>query len=512
MVYTVNYPGVGALKVVDGSDVAGFACKNNGYDNLINLNTFTNCYCCFGCSPGSSSGLDVNIVCFGKSSESVVSFHANSTGYSPSWLGTYDLKQSQKPSGWSTPVTSTTPEGVSIISSRSANFGPFGTITNLVLTNTNDFVDVRDLNIEVLADLIFNYEPPEPADDDPYSGAGDSTPGGGGGDFDDTSTDVDFPPLPNISVADAGFLTIFTPTLAQMQSLGNYMWTGAFDPTNFKKIVANPLDVFIGLSILPISVPSSTSKNIILGGIDTGIVMNVANQQFIDVDFGTLTIKTGTGDSYLDYSPYTKASIFLPYIGWRDLDIDEIMKKTLHLKYRVDIVTGGCVAFLKCGGSVLYEWSGQCSINIPLTSIDWSSTYSAVISAVGHITGTVAGVATSAGSGNPLGIAGSVIEGASALAGDVMSAKPQYPKSGSLGGPSGVIGHQQAYICLTRPRLQKPRYQSKYMGYPSFVTKKISDLVGTGFNAFSDIKLQGIGLLDSELSELESILKGGVYL
>ena len=432
---------------------------------------------------------------------------------SQEWDNTYDLINGPTPSGSGPGNSSTTPNniqyrywGVQQASSSPEYIESADNVTNYYPNNwtTSDW--------DAVADLIFGYVPPELPDDDPYSDIGDSTPGGGGGDFDDTTTDVDFPPLPPVSVSDAGFVTLFTPTLQQIRQLASYMWSGAFDPSSFKKIVANPMDVFIGLSILPIAIPHNATKNIVLGGIDTGVSMNLAAEQFVDVDFGTLTIKSGTGDSYLDYSPYTKASIFLPYIGWRDIDIDEIMKKTLHLKYRVDIVTGGCVAFLKCGGSVLYEWSGQCSINIPLTSIDWSTTYQSAISAVGHIAGAVSGVMTGAASANPMGIAGSVIEGASSLAGDVMSAKPQYPRSGALGGPSGVLGHQQAYIALTRPRLQKPKYQSKYMGYPSFVTKKVSDLVGTGFNAFSDIKLSGLGLLDDEMHELEQILKGGVYL
>lgn len=425
---------------------------------------------------------------------------------------------------WGNWSTHTTPEGYTIHDIGTAhnyvNTDPYTSSVNV----SNAYYPTWGTDRYNLIDAYYNWTP---EDDDPYAGVGDNDVEGGGGDFDDTSIDIDFPPTPTISVADAGFVSLLTPTLAQIQALSSYMWSTAFDETQIKKLFANPMDVFIGMSILPITIPSSNTKTISIAGINTGLAMNLADSQFVNVDFGTLTIKTGTGGSYLDYSPYTKASIFLPYIGWRDIDIDEIMNKTLHLRYCVDIVSGGCVAWLKCGGSVLYEWTGQCAINIPLTSIDFTSTASAAISAVGHLGSAIGGMISGGASGamsgadfGPAGIVagaiggsiGSAINGVAGLAQDALSAKPTFPKSGSLGGPAGVMGHQQAYICLHRPAMAKPKYQSKYMGYPSFITRKVSDLVGTGFNAFSDVRLQGLGLLDTEIAELTALLKGGVYL
>ena len=109
-------------------------------------------------------------------------------------------------------------------------------------------------------------------------------------------------------------------------------------------------------------------------------------------------------------------------------------------------------------------------------------------------------------------MAGAVGNGLSGLASDVMSSKPQFPKSGSLGGASGVMGCQQAYVCLVRPRMARPARQSNFMGYPSYITYKISDLSNTGFTAFSDIRLKDMGLTREEMTELDSILKGGCFL
>lgn len=362
--------------------------------------------------------------------------------------------------------------------------------------------------------MLVTLEPVVP--DDPYEGIPDSDVDGGGGDFDDSSIPIDFPSLPAISVADGGFVTIYTPTLAQIKDVNNYLWQ-VYDPDpsiTLPRILGSIMDIFIGLSILPITIPSTNTKQVLLGGHATGLNLPVADSQFIDVSFGTLEIKTGTGGSYLDYSPYTKAQIFLPYIGFRDISIDDIMGKTLELRYRVDIVSGACLALLKCGTSVLYQWTGNCAINIPLTGVDYTNTYRSALSAVGHIGQVVAGVAGTVATGGAaapigLGVAGNGLAG---LASDALSAKPEYPRSGSLGGPAGVMGHQMAYICLTRPNVIKPKNQQGFVGYPCFITYTISDLEGQGFTQFSDVILDGVELTREEVEELARILKGGVYL
>ena len=57
--------------------------------------------------------------------------------------------------------------------------------------------------------------------DDPYDDGGDSGGGGGGGSFDDDSDDIDFPPLPDISATDTGFISLYVPSAAQLNDLAN---------------------------------------------------------------------------------------------------------------------------------------------------------------------------------------------------------------------------------------------------------------------------------------------------
>ena len=92
----------------------------------------------------------------------------------------------------------------------------------------------------------------------------------------------------------------------------------------------------------------------------------------------------------------------------------------------------------------------------------------------------------------------------------VNSMKPSVEKSGSMGGMGGMLGVQTPYLILTRPRQARPARQNTFTGYPSFITMKLSDC--SGYTEIESIHLEKISATEQELSEIESLLKGGVIL
>lgn len=338
-----------------------------------------------------------------------------------------------------------------------------------------------------------NNDPYKPGGDTGNDGTGGT---GGTGDFDGTSDPVDFPNLPNLSAVDTGFITLFNPSASQLKSLANYMWSGLFDLDTFKKIFADPMDCILGLSIVPVNVPSGSSDTVKVGNISTGVSMTKATSQYVSVDCGTLNVNEFWG-AYLDYSPYTKAEIYLPYVGTHPLDIDDIMNKPVHVKYHIDILSGACIAFVKCGDSVLYSFIGQCSSSIPITGNDWTN----VINGVINIAGAVGSMVMTGGMSAPMAI-GQIASTA------VNSSKPSVEKSGSLSGTGGMLGVQTPYMILTRPRQALPAQQNTYTGYPSFITRTLSSV--SGYTEVDRIHLENVPGTESELSEIETLLKTGV--
>ena len=338
---------------------------------------------------------------------------------------------------------------------------------------------------------------------DPYSPGGDtgdddSEGEGGTGDFDGTTDPIDFPDLPTVSAVDTKFITIFNPSKAQLTSLAEYMWSPLFDVDTLKKLWADPMDCILGLTMVPFSVPNGGTGTVAIGNISTGISMTKAGSQYVAINCGSINVKEFWG-GYLDYDPYTKFQIYLPYVGIKPLLADEIMGKSIHVKYHCDILTGACNCFVKCGGSVLYSFNGQCSTQIPISGNDWRNTISAAI----NIAGQAAGMYVTGGATAPMAIS-SIAQSA------VNGLKQTVEKSGSLSGTGGMLAIQKPYLIATRPKQAVPKNQNKFTGYPAFITRTLSSC--SGYTEVYSCHLENIPCTSDELNEIENLLKSGVIL
>lgn len=344
------------------------------------------------------------------------------------------------------------------------------------------------------------YDEDPAGDDDPYASGGNSGEGGGTGTFSGTSDNIEFPSLPTLSAVSTGFITLFNPSIAEMQNLATYMWSDVFDIGLYKTLFADPMDCILGCSIVPVAVPNGGTKTVNVGNVSTGISMTVAASQYVEVDCGTLNVEEFWG-SYLDYDPYTKAEIYLPYCGTHALQVDDIMGKAVHVKYHVDILSGACCAYVKCGGSVMYSFVGQCSSSIPISANDWTN----VVNGALTIAASVGSLIATGGASAPMAVGAAAAVTGTIYGGGI---KQNVEKSGSMGGTGGMLAVQTPYLILTRPRQALPKKQNTYTGYPSFITTKLEDL--KGYTEIDSIRITGVPATDAELNELESILKSGV--
>ena len=344
---------------------------------------------------------------------------------------------------------------------------------------------------------------------DPYTPEGTSITGGGDGTHTIISTPVPNPSLPTFSLSNAGFFSIWIPNEEAIRQLSAFMWTGNVTNLNFwKRMVTSPSELILGLSILPFIITPDGREDMALGYINTRIKMDYTTQQFFELDFGTLDVDEVWG-AYLDYNPYTQIEIFLPYIGSRRLDTDEVMNKSLHLYYKVDIVSGACVAIIEADGTVLYHFIGNCSTQVPVTAEQMINIVRNTINLV-----TSVGSFIASGSGSDGSDTGSSIAKRASGAGIVSSAlnlattKQSAERAGSISSSAGLIGVQTPYLIVKRPRQALPEHQNTYTGYPSFITEVLGNLLG--YTEVEIIHLHDIPCTDDELNEIEQLLMGGV--
>lgn len=411
---------------------------------------------------------------------------------------------------------------------------------------------------------------------DPYAEVPTSGTGGGNKPYDPFATDnVDYELLPEVSAVGTGFISLWCPTEQQMLNLSAYMWNADVLTLDFwRKLVADPIQLVYGLNIIPldlrtIGIVGQTPDTVVVGAISTGIKMDYLTSQWVELDCGTIDIDESMLGSYLDYDPFTKVDIYLPYIGYRPLRVDDIMPGTIQLKYRVDLLTGACVAQIKSTksnehddtlDSIIYQYMGNCATQIPVTASQYADavrsaiTTAAAVGTIAVLAGTGAGagvaaagaeimpgtqpagllsgpgmvpvdselgagmarysqmtsapsVAESGGGASTLKQAG-IIHSAASAGGNVMGIKPSIERSGAIGGAAGMLATQMPYLVFTRPRLAHPEDQHKYTGYPAFMTRTLSEL--SGFTQIQAIHLEGIPCTANELAEIDALLKSGV--
>jgi hypothetical protein len=343
---------------------------------------------------------------------------------------------------------------------------------------------------------------------DPYEPEGTVDQGGGDGTYDGTSDTISEPGLPTLSAIDTGFVTIFKPTKTQLKSLYDYLWTGVFDIENFRKIFANPIDTIMGFGIVPINLVTDIAKEVKVGNIATGVYMDVVSEQYYRLDCGTITIPEYWG-TYLDYEPYFTMDLYLPYIGSVHISTDDIKRNwikpktgTIQVVYHIDILSGACVAYILCNGSVAYEYAGSCLTQLPITGNDFTSTFQSIIGIAGNVAS--AGIKAAAG-----GAAG-ILNDATNAAHNVMNAKPTVNRSGGVASTSGLMGVQTPYLILNRPIPAVATNQNKYTGYPAHMTKIVSEV--HGYAEWEQVWFKDIPATDPELQELKTLLDGGVIL
>lgn len=286
--------------------------------------------------------------------------------------------------------------------------------------------------------------------------------------------------------------TTFKMTKDRLQQLGRFLWgSNIFD--NFSLICNNPIENIISCKSIPLSLDGSTQK-IILGNVDTGVNGDKVSNNFAKQNIGSITI-TEKYNNFLDYAPYTNVIIYLPYVGFKELDTNLVMGKTLSISYTVDIITGGCLCQIKSNNVKLYEFNGNLGIDIPITASNRAQVEA------GYISSGI-GIASSVASGNIVGAVTSLIN----------SAESQYHyASTSSPNPMCVAStNRTCYVIIDRPTYQTLKSFNHTRGKKCYLTKTINTLMGYTI-CDEHIDLSGISATDSEKEELIKILSSGFF-
>ncbi len=324
---------------------------------------------------------------------------------------------------------------------------------------------------------------------------------------------VDYSSPISLDVIDTGLISMYTCSNPSMiRALASFLWSSGFID-NILKAWTEPFDSIISFGTLPVNLDgaaATTASNVYIGNVDTGIQLYRMKQQRIEFTLGEVEILENFGGA-LDYEPFTAAKMYIPFIGFVPMKINEIMAaQAVGLKYNLDCLSGDFVAQVKITkqetkyqhtlSSVLYEYQGNCLTRYPLTGRDFSTFYKNLVSGGFNMIGAAAGGASGAGA-LMSGIGGAT---------DAIMEGPDVQRSGAYTGSGAAMSEREAYIVITRPNQQLPPDYGKYVGFPTFDTFKLGDL--SGFTMVESVIDNTVAATDAEKAEIERLLKEGVYL
>lgn len=283
---------------------------------------------------------------------------------------------------------------------------------------------------------------------------------------------------------------IYNPTLGQLNNLGAWLWS-----TNFidqiLKIFNDPMQAIIGLHKVYATPNISGTGNIKVGYLDSGVPSNIVGNQYTYIDCGSVSLREYYGN-VLDYSPYTTAQLYLPFIGIVSLDIADVSRSTISIRYGVDVLTGACLASVSVqrdnAGGVLYQYSGNCACQYPLSSGSYMGMVTGAIGAIGSLAkGNIFGTA--------LGVA---------------SMHTTIDHSGGFSGNAGAMGIKKPYLIISRPQSAINNGFPSIQGYPSNYFTRLGDC--NGYIQVAECHVENISATDKELDKIKDLLKEGVIL
>ena len=244
-------------------------------------------------------------------------------------------------------------------------------------------------------------------------------------------------------------------------------------------------------------------------------------------ELGSTYIKP-TFYNWLDYKA-AHIYLYLPYIGFVELDINKYLDKTLKIIYMVDLHSGECEVSLCANGLLMDTYSGQIGIKQPVTYNDLSTYFTSqitalrngVMSAVGMpLGGTIGGAQTGAAAGPYGAAAGAMIGGTvGAIGGKAAEMWTAYsirnttPPLFSKGGYSSEIGAnmpQYAFLVFLYNDIQEPDNLLDLYGKPSNRSGYVGNF--SGFLSTFSVNLRCARATDAEKAEIVSLLTQGIYI
>ena len=351
----------------------------------------------------------------------------------------------------------------------------------------------------------------------------DSGPDGNEGIEDDPTEPTGEPDLPDIGISSIGLVNVYKVTTEELNGFADDLFP-TFDlpepttNTGLEGIVDNLYNVadtiakfgqsfinnglinyVLDCHIVP-CLPSIADKtNIKVGFKSFTQQANKVVSDYVEINCGSVNV-VSVYKNFLDYVG-VRIKLYLPFIGFVDVNPTWCMGGTLKVKYHFNIIDGSCVAFVigsspkaNFSNTVVATYGGNCCVHVPITGINYSSMISGVVGTVSKADSSASGISSAV---------------SDAL--NLVSSKPNLQSSNGYNSGMGFLSYRRPYILVERPVASISKKYPSEKGLPCNITYKLESL--KGFTVCENVRItNNTGILQREEQLIIEQLRNGIIL
>ena len=137
-----------------------------------------------------------------------------------------------------------------------------------------------------------------------------------------------------------GLICLYKPTKQNMVDLSKERFLRIGETDSYEDLGK----YITSLKRIYLDVDSIGTNKIILGNHTTNINADMIDDDDVIIDLGNATI-TGEYNNEMD-AKHAEIEIVLPFISIVSLDAEKVMNKTINIKYKCNLITGVCIAYI----------------------------------------------------------------------------------------------------------------------------------------------------------------------
>ena len=299
-----------------------------------------------------------------------------------------------------------------------------------------------------------------------------------------------------------GFSTMFLLTPTELGLLNGALYQNGI-LEELVQLLTNPLDTVVACRQVGLVPSHVTGANIVMGTYETLVsaqkVTNTSDQYTVNVTI------PWEYDDFRRMPQWTTATLFLPYVGWVNLNTSDFLDAdSLMIRCLIDFA--GCeVVYLVYGaegeaGNPIGMYTAGFGADCPVSNAQMG---------LGNMASGVGIFAAATMAANPWARAAGFAVGMANVAQGYF--ERSYTMTGGYGGNALALQSDNIVLALlTRTARQEPSAYAPTIGRPCMQAMPLSTC--TGYLQTSGASVSALGMLESESREVNALLDGGVYI